>query len=655
MSDSGFPPGGPGNNGSGGPRDLTNIPGLERGNEQNDGQRVRLIGVPNELNDVKKPVRLQAEIVGDNRDGSVRVRTEHGEFNIRPEHGRVQRPEVGQRVDIEIQPGNPPQQAVIREPTPVDQRHAPPPETQTATQEGARTAETPVNVELRSSTPTPTTRQAEPVQPQDVVRLLPLAANLAQDIVQPITELIQSSIVARTEIAAQIVVTETQAQEITNLIRALVQAPAQAPAVPQQTPILSLVQTEPVLPAPLLPILQPVLQDLPALNTPQIIPEVSFAPPQQSVLTPQTLTLLTPLVLAPTLTQPIVLSAAQGQTPPALSIEQQPFEARITAITQPDVQIVPPGQQTQNITAPNAAPIVQNTPVSNTAHVVGFIQQNLPVISFALPGDTSAPLFVIQIPGSTLPIGTQIQLTPQTPLPVITSTSLPPLTAAIPAAFLTPESTWPVLEQIYQSLTQVSPQAAQVLSNMTPQASNPAQLGPAALFFLAAVRSGDISSWLGDKTIDILRRDGKGNLLSRLTQEGSILSRLSAEPISQDWRGMSIPHFWEGEMHKMALYYKQDGGGDSDEQEKTRQTRFIFDLNLSQMGKVQLDGLFRTTRLDLIVRAETPFSQAMQREMKRTYSGALGQTQLAGELSFQNRPEQWVQVIPTEQTLGVSA
>ncbi len=641
MSDSGFSPGGPGNNGSGGPRDLANIPGLgERGSEQTDGQRVRLIGVPNELNDVRKPIRLQAEIIGDNRDGSVRVRTDRGEFNIRPEQGRVQRPETGQRIDIEIQPGRPPQQAVIRETTPVEQRHAPTP----TTQEGARPVETPVNVELRSSTPAPNTQQAEPVQPQDVVRLLPLAANLAQDIVQPIVELIQSSIVARTEIAAQIIVTEAQAQEITNLIR------AQPPAVPQQTSILSLAQSEPILQSPLPPILQPVLQDLPALNTPQIIPEVSFAPPQQTVLSipPQTL-----VTLPHELTQPITLTPAQTQ--PVLSIEQQPFEARVTAITGPDVQIVPPGQQTQTITAPNAAAIIQNNPASSTAHIVGFIQQNFPVISFALPGDTSAPLFVIQTPGSTLPVGTQIQLTSQAALPTITSASLPPLTTAIPAAFLTPEPTWPVLEQIYQSLTQVSPQAAQALSNMTPQASNPAQLGPAALFFLAAVRSGDISSWLGDKTVDILRRDGKGSLLSRLTQEGSILSRLSSEPISQDWRAMSIPHFWEGEMHKMALYYKQDGGGDSDEQEKGKQTRFIFDLSLSQMGKVQLDGLFRTTRLDLIVRAENPFSQAMQMEMKRTYSGALGQTQLAGELSFQNRPEQWVQVIPTEQTLGVSA
>jgi hypothetical protein len=52
-----------------------------------------------------------------------------------------------------------------------------------------------------------------------------------------------------------------------------------------------------------------------------------------------------------------------------------------------------------------------------------------------------------------------------------------------------------------------------------------------------------------------------------------------------------------------------------------KQTRFIFDLSLDALGKVQLDGLFRAKRLDLIVRTLTPFSLPMQQDMRRIYSG----------------------------------
>src|SRR5690606_20854458 len=105
---------------------------------------------------------------------------------------------------------------------------------------------------------------------------------------------------------------------------------------------------------------------------------------------------------------------------------------------------------------------------------------------------------------------------------------------------LAPEP-WPLMNDIHQALAQIMPQAAQALGNMTPAPNNPAQLGPAALFFLAAVRVGDLTQWLGGNAVDALRRGGKSGLLNRLSQEGSTLNRLAADPVSQDWRALSLP------------------------------------------------------------------------------------------------------------------
>ena len=81
------------------------------------------------------------------------------------------------------------------------------------------------------------------------------------------------------------------------------------------------------------------------------------------------------------------------------------------------------------------------------------------------------------------------------------------------------------------------------------------------------------------------------------------------------------------------------------------------------MGKVQLDGLFRPTqstsdtgRLDLVVRTENTFAQSTQSEMRRIYAKALRNTQITGELSFQNNPESWVTIQAEESnTLGLNA
>lgn len=282
-----------------------------------------------------------------------------------------------------------------------------------------------------------------------------------------------------------------------------------------------------------------------------------------------------------------------------------------------------------------------------TATLSGYTPQNLPVISFFPPEGAAPQSFILQLPLQNLAPGTMFEITPQ--LTGVNTQTATTINAALPApsTLITP-GVWPTMEEIAQTLSTISANNAIAAgaSSILPSPSNPAQMAPAVLFLLAALKSGDLAQTLNDKAQDMLRRSGKGGLLNRLSGEGSIINRTHVDSAGQDWRALTIPLQWEQDIHKAALFYKHSENEDEDEGSEGggKQTRFIFDLALSQMGKVQLDGLHRNERLDLIVRTQEPFSNAMQYQMKSAYADAIAISDLHGDLSFQNDPQSWVNI-----------
>jgi hypothetical protein len=198
----------------------------------------------------------------------------------------------------------------------------------------------------------------------------------------------------------------------------------------------------------------------------------------------------------------------------------------------------------------------------------------------------------------------------------------------------------------------MNPQAAQNILRMLPNIQSPQQLGPALLFFVAALRGNDFSAWAGDRALDILRRAGKGDLISRLTSDFTSLSRAASEPLPNDWRGMMLPFAGQGELQNIAVYYKQEDTKD-ETGDPGKQTRFIFDLDLNRMGPVQLDGLFKRGRLDLVVRTETDLSDTMRQTMRQNYADVLRYEGLSGELSFHGDSTGFVKIITKTGKLGL--
>jgi hypothetical protein len=628
--------------------------------ESTDSVTGKIIGVPNDMRDSRQNIKVRGEVTDVRRDPKtketiVRVRTERGEVEVRlpPESTP---PKQGTRVELEIRPAPPDArpQPVRGEPAPVQQAQTvivrpAPPEIQKPAAPEQRPSATPVEVEIRpqpvaSSAPVQegaVTRSAPsswpPLAPGDVVRLQPVTP---RDVVLPfmpyvadMPEIIVNTIVQGASIKARSVATEVQ-----NFI--LTQSPQ---AADDATPVP-------------LTSYAPMNISTPAVPT-QGLEVTPIPPPAPSLEVPTPVNFMSPQAL--NIIQPEGIAAITDVALPALKV--QAFQARIESIVPPGPEFTAPDTAAaENFKAQikaDAGVILNTAPQEQkagtiTAVAAGVTPQNLTVLNLFLPSAAMPQSFILQAPVEALPTGTIVQIVPQSaatiaPAPINWATMpLPPF-----SSLLTPES-WPIMDEILQSLTHAAPQAARAMMNVTPNASNPGNLGPAALFFIAAVRGGDLTGWLGDKAIDALRRDGRGGLLSRLTQEGNILNRMNAEPVSQDWKAITLPMFYEGEIQKMALYYKNDREGREGEDNEGGQTRFIFDLSLNNMGKVQIDGLFRPGRLDLVLRTETHLSPAMQKDMRQTYATALKEANVTGELSFQGQQGSWVKINVQQKSFG---
>jgi len=310
----------------------------------------------------------------------------------------------------------------------------------------------------------------------------------------------------------------------------------------------------------------------------------------------------------------------------------------------------------------------QGNPVGISAPVIGKTTQNLPVLSLTLPGLAFPQNYVLQFNAANLPVGASVEFVPQAlagnawhaPFPVNPGSVSEGALAPAPLWDLLGSFPWPALEEALQTMQQ-QPGSAQILDSLaktTPNPAMPTRMPAAAMFFLAAVRSGDVAGWFGDKASDLLRRVGRGDILNRVGRDFAGLQHSTTDPVSQDWRAMALPLAWQSEIHKMMLYYRRGGQDDKDGDDAAGLgTRFIFDLNLTRMGFVQLDGLHRTKqkRLDLIIRTQSPVGQNMQQALRQTWVQTLDQAELYGEISFQNKPDQFVKIDLPAETAGMTA
>ncbi len=534
--------------------------------------KFEIVTLPQNLKSLESPQNLRGKIINVENNGNITIRTNQGQIIIRTNQTTI-RLENGTPIEIRIDAGNPPLQAILQ----------------------------------------PIAKEAESLRTQTLLPQFSIPKTLT------LNEIINGAELNLTKLNTPLEITQPFLEQIQGQISQIWQPN----------------------------ILVSELGDV-NLNLPSKID--NFAMPVNTMLSPptdkkkQSLSQFGKQIDIPFREIASQIISSPLQEP--ITNKNQPSPIRISTIN------------IEKITLPNLS-IYPNTPkeftllstkIGETSAVLqGFTQnKNFAVLRILAPDSLAGQNYALQVPIEDIPVGSKLSINiiksePQSALP-------PPLT---PSYYLTPQS-WSIFQEIEQALTQTNPQAALIFNNVIPNSAAPLQMGATILFFIAAMRSGDIQGWLGDKVVNALKRAGKSDILGRLGQEMLGLARLNSDSISGDWKALSLPLAWQNEIYKIVLYYcKENNDHSSNPQGVGKKVRFIMDLYLSQMGKIQLDGTFARIsenigRLDLILRTEQSFSESMKQEIRQTYSKALSETKTSGELSFQDHLDSWVCITPDE-------
>ncbi len=202
---------------------------------------------------------------------------------------------------------------------------------------------------------------------------------------------------------------------------------------------------------------------------------------------------------------------------------------------------------------------------------------------------------------------------------------------------------WPALKEALEVLQDANPAVAQqVLNTVIPRPD--ATLSSTLLFFMVALRGGDVRGWLGESALRILERT-RPALAGLIKEDFGARVRLADESGRGDWKILAIPIQNEDGIEQirfMTRRHREDedpgeGGG----------TRFVVDVELTKLGRMQLDGLVRAKgkTLDLIVRTEMPLVPNMRDDIRGIFKEAAELTGIQGGVGFQAQPPGFVEIV----------
>ena len=111
-------------------------------------------------------------------------------------------------------------------------------------------------------------------------------------------------------------------------------------------------------------------------------------------------------------------------------------------------------------------------------------------------------------------------------------------------------------------------------------------------------------------------------------------------PHSQhDWRTYLIPFHDGQQIQQIQLFTRRHQPNTKDGESDDITARFVFDVELSRLGRIQLDGLAGEKRFDLMVRSRTPLTEEMRTHMTLLFGAAREEGGFQGEIGFQTVSE----------------
>jgi len=245
-----------------------------------------------------------------------------------------------------------------------------------------------------------------------------------------------------------------------------------------------------------------------------------------------------------------------------------------------------------------------------------------------------------------IPAGTTITFQVEAPLP----DSAPEIARAVASKagqVILGTRSWPEAEEAVKTLSETHPTVAQHLINsLIPRPG--ASLSSQILFFIAALRGGDIRGWVGDAPIRALQRL-RPELATKLRDDFGTIAKLSDDSSISEWRAYPVPLLNGAEIDLIQFFVRRNLEEDENEEaDEDQGTRFVVDVELSRLGRLQLDGLIhdKHKRFDLIVRTDHRLPADVQNGIREIFSQTGEWTGTEGGVTFQAAPPNFVELIP---------
>ncbi|GAB4393691.1 MAG: hypothetical protein Tsb0032_14080 [Kiloniellaceae bacterium] len=322
--------------------------------------------------------------------------------------------------------------------------------------------------------------------------------------------------------------------------------------------------------------------------------------------------------------------------------------------------------------SPAGLRLAPQTPVGNSGHSVASVLQqtsseaaaraagsvSTPQQSAAPAGDTpSTALRITGLVTATTSNGQPIVHTPLGALTLDTRAALPPgsslaLQVTLPATQGTPTTpaaqalaaAWPSVETLEETLFQgLQPAQAEAVARALPQVGP--RLASGLLFFLTALNQGNAASWMAPALA--AEQGEQGDLFERLGREFAGLNRAIETPAGE-WRFVNLPLWSEQGLRELRCFFRhQDHGGGGKDGDGEKATRFVLELELERHGELQLDGLVRAQRFDLLLRSRRALPALVRGDLMALFEEANAIAGYNGQLVFQASSD-WLQLLAAQ-------
>ncbi len=257
------------------------------------------------------------------------------------------------------------------------------------------------------------------------------------------------------------------------------------------------------------------------------------------------------------------------------------------------------------------------------------------------------PLGLLKITsGPRLPEGTEVTVqisdvrVPPTPARPIR----PPFdTEAIAAADLT--RGWDSLNKVLKAVD-FTPPPASVGQVVVPAfaGTKAASAPPSSMiqFLLAALRLGDLKSWLGSDIASRASQSVDPGLQGSLSRDFGTMSRAAHDGTRTEWRPFVLPVHDGSGIQPVAWFIRRpyqdadraSGSGGNPDGRPDDGTRFLLELDHKSLGEMQLDGLVHRQRFDLVVRSHAPLADKIRQDITELFHNILDRSGVTGDVMF---------------------